>query len=85
LKTWYFKSKILFIGFPLKGFKHYASVRESKFGIQVPWVGMDNDGCKYIDGHCNSSVKKELAFQYPMKVASWYPKVGIITYLMMHF
>ena len=46
---------------------------------------MDNDGCKYIDGHCNTSGETDLAFQYPMEVASWYPRVGIITYIMVHF
>jgi len=60
-------------GTPIRGLKHYAYVRASKYGFQMPWVGMDNEGCPYLEKHCNSSGKENLVFAYPMKVESYYP------------
>ena len=41
----------------------------------VPWVGMERDGCKYLDGNCAGSEGQELVFSYPAKIQDAYPPV----------
>ena len=64
-----------FSGTPIRGLTHHAYVRASKYGFQMPWVGMDNKGCPYLEKHCNGSGKENHTFAYPMKVESYYPPV----------
>ena len=66
---------IYFLGTPIRGLTHHAYVRASKYGIQIPWVGMDNSGCPYLEENCNGNGKKNLAFKYAMKVEDYYPPV----------
>lgn len=58
-------------GTPIKGFKHYAYAKT--YGIEVPWIGMDNSGCPYLEDNCDGNGKKNLTFRYPMKVEEYYP------------
>ena len=64
------------LGFPIKGLKQEASVRPIKYGVSIPWIGMDNDGCKYLEGNCSHGANTTLTFKYGIQVQDWYPPVS---------
>ena len=70
----YYNNFLMFLGTPVKGLRHYAYAKA--YGIEVPWVGMDNSGCPYLEENCKGNGQKNLSFQYPMKVEEFYPPVG---------
>ena len=63
-----------FSGTPVRGLTHHAYAKA--YGFEVPWVGMDNSGCPYLEENCNGNGQNNLTFQYPMKVEEFYPPVG---------
>ena len=44
--------------------------------MTIPWVGLDTDGCKYVDGFCRNENAGTVSFSYPVKILSFYPPVS---------
>lgn len=48
--------------------------------VQVPWVGLDTNGCTYLEGNCNSTstiVGQHVKFDYPILIEKFYPSVSL--------
>ena len=63
-----------FTGFPIRGLKQ--TVVWLNDWVTIPWVGLDMDGCKYLEGSCRKPAGDTLNFNYPVKILSFYPPVS---------
>ena len=46
--------------------------------IDLPWPGLDKEGCKFLEGNCKlNKANKDLNFAYNINILSAYPPVKI--------
>ena len=73
-------SRIIFFfsDFPLKKMTQGAYWVNS-WGFQIPFPGMDTQGCKYLRHNCmNETVSENQNFSYPVKILTAYPPVSFL-------
>ena len=61
------------LDFPLRGLKQKVTYLHG--WANIPWVGLDTDACKYLDGNCTRQSGGVLSLTYPVKILSFYPPV----------
>ena len=59
--------------FPLRGLEQKVTWLQG--WANIPWVGLDTDACKYLDGNCTRQSGGALSLTYPVKILSFYPAV----------
>jgi len=57
--------------FPLRGLEQKVTWLQG--WANIPWVGLDTDACKYLDGNCTRQPGGVLSLTYPVKILSFYP------------
>ena len=46
--------------------------------IDLPWPGLDKEGCKFLEGNCKlNNANRDLNFAYNINILSAYPPVKI--------
>jgi len=66
---------LYFLDFAIKDLKQEAFWL-TNFGFQLPWAGMDTDGCKYLQHNCTATSIPEdqvQKFSYPIGIKKMYP------------
>ena len=66
-------SKRTLLAFPLRGLEQKVTWLQG--WANIPWVGLDTDACKYLDGNCTRQSGGVLSLTYPVKILSFYPAV----------
>ncbi len=65
----------LFLDFALKNVRQGAYWVTS-YGFQLPWAGIDKEGCKYMSGNCTDTIRTaDQKFSYPIDIKTVYPPV----------
>ena len=50
------------------------------WGIHMPWIGLDTEGCGYLKNNCTSgNVSGLQKFSYPIHIMKEYPRVSQVT------
>ena len=52
----------------------------TSLGFQIPWVGLDKKGCKYMKNNCTAETigaNEVQPFSYPIQIMKAYPVVSI--------
>ena len=65
------------IDFPMREMKQEAYWITS-LGFQLPWVGLDKTGCKYMKNNCTAETvgpNEVQPFSYPIQIMQAYPVV----------
>ena len=67
--------KNLISDFPLRKLTQEA-LWITNFGFQLPFAGLDLEGCKYLDHNCTAeTVSDKQMFSYPIEIKKMYPAV----------
>ena len=66
-------TKQILLAFPLRGLEQKVTWLQG--WANIPWVGLDTDACKYLDGNCTRQSGGVLSLTYPVKILSFYPAV----------
>ena len=75
-----FHNCCVIIDFPMRQMKQEAFWITS-LGFQIPWVGLDKKGCKYMKNNCTAEAigaNEVQPFSYPIQIMKAYPVVSII-------
>eukprot|EP00093_Oithona_nana_P002119 02119.XXX_22477_22080_1 [CDS] Oithona nana genome sequencing. len=70
-----FHNCCVIIDFPMRQMKQEAFWITS-LGFQLPWVGLDKKGCKYMKNNCTAEAigaNEVQPFSYPIQIMKAYP------------